>query len=117
VSEVWDKVRFVETGPGPIGAVISGRPVSVRAAVDLAGLKPEDVRVEVVVGRVATDGSLEDTEVMVLPPTEQNGSVTVFSKDIVPELTGRLGYALRVSPNHCEDPLARPCTNLLKWGS
>ena len=117
VRQVWDAVRFVEMGPGPIGTVTSGRPVPVRAAVDLAGLKPEDVRVEVVVGRVGIDGGLEDTEVMVLPPTEQNGTVAVFAKDIVPERTGRLGYALRISPDHWEDPLTRPCTNLLKWGT
>jgi len=117
VRQVWDSVRFVETGSAPIGAVISGKPVPVRAAVDLAGLKPEDVRVEVVIGRVGTDGGLEDTEVMVLPPTEQHGTVAVFAKDIIPERTGRLGYALRISPDHCEDPLTRPCTNLLKWGA
>jgi starch phosphorylase len=39
----------------------------------------------------------------------------VFSKEITPERTGRLGYALRVSPNHFDDPLTRPCTSLLKW--
>jgi glycogen phosphorylase len=116
VREVWDRVRFVEMGEGPIGTIISGRAVPVRAAVDLAGLKPDDVRVEVVIGRVGTDGGLEDTEVLVLPATEQNGAVAVFAKDIVPERTGRLGYALRISPDHCEDPLTRPCTNLLKWG-
>ena len=95
----------------------SGKSVPVRAEVDLAGLKPEDVRVEVVLGRVGIDGGLEDTEVQVLPPTEQNGNVAVFAKDIVPERTGRLGYALRISPDHCEDPFTRPCTNLLKWGT
>ena len=76
---------------------------------------PEDVRVEVVMGRIDSNGHLEDTEVMVLPPIEQQGAVAVFGKDIVPERTGRLGYALRVSPNHFEDPLTRPCTSLLKW--
>ena len=94
---------------------MSERPVPVRAAIDLAGLEPAEVRVEVVMGRVGTDGGLEDTEVMVLPPTEQQGSVAVFGKEIVPERTGRLGYALRVSPNHFDDPLTRPCTSLLKW--
>ena len=117
VRQVWDQVRFVETGAAPVGTITSGRPVPVRAAVELAGLKPEDVRVEVVLGRVGIDGGLEDTEVQVLPPTEQIGTVAVFAKDIVPERTGRLGYALRISPDHYEDPLTRPCTNLLKWGT
>ena len=117
VRQVWDAVRFVETGAAPTGTVISCKSVPVRAAVDLAGLKPDDVRVEVVLGRVGIDGGLEDTEVQVLPAVEQNGAVAVFAKDIVPDRTGRLGYALRISPDHCEDPLTRPCTNLLKWGT
>jgi starch phosphorylase len=115
VRQVWDRVHFVETGTAPVGTIMSERPVPVRAAIDLAGLQPAEVRVEVVMGRVGADGGLEDTEVMVLPPTEQVGSVAIFEKEIVPERTGRLGYALRVSPNHCDDPLTRPCTSLLKW--
>jgi starch phosphorylase len=117
VREAWDRVRFVETGPAPAGPVTSGIRVPVRAAVDLAGLEPEDVRVEVVIGRVGASGGLEDTEVMVLPAVEKNGSVAIFAKEIVPQQTGRLGYALRISPNHYDDPLTRPCTSLLKWGS
>jgi starch phosphorylase len=117
IREVWDRIRFVESGPGPAASVISGKPVPVRAAIDLAGLTPRDVRVEVVIGSIDSNGHLEDTEVMVLPPVEQKDQVAVFGRDIVPERTGRLGYALRVSPNHFDDPLTRPCTSLLKWSS
>ena len=70
----------------------------VRAAVETAGLAPEDLRVEVVVGRVGTDGGLEDTEVVVLPPTERIGSVSVFARDIVPQQTGRLGFRVAREP-------------------
>ena len=117
IREVWDRVRFVEAGGGPSGSVTSGKPVPVRAAVELAGLKPDDVRVELVLGRIDSNGHLEDTEVLVLPAMEQQGTVAVFGKDVVPERTGRLGYALRVSPNHFDDPLTRPCTSLLKWSA
>ena len=117
IRSSWDRVRFVETGPAPAGPVTSGVTVLVRAALDLAGLDPGDVRVELVMGRVGASGGLEDTEVLVLPVVEKNGSVAVFEKDVVPQQTGRLGYALRVSPNHYEDPLTRPCTSLLKWGT
>ena len=116
VREVWDRVRFVETGPAPTEPVTSGVTVPVRAAVDLAGLQPEDVRVELVMGRVGASGGLEDTEVMVLAPVEQKGSVAIFAKEIIPQQTGRLGYAIRISPDHYDDPLTRPCTSLLKWG-
>ena len=117
IREVWDRVRFVESGPGPGASVLSGLPVPVRAAVDLAGLAPEDVRVELVMGRIDNNGHLEETEVMVLPSLEQHGPVAVFGRDLLPERTGRLGYSLRVSPNHFDDPLTRPCTSLLKWST
>jgi starch phosphorylase len=115
IRDVWDHVRFVEAGPGPSGSVVSGKPVSVRTAIDLAGLTSEDVRVEMVLGRVDSSGHLEDTEVMLLPHMERDGTLDIFGKEIIPEKTGRLGYSLRVSPNHFDDPLTRPCTSLLKW--
>jgi hypothetical protein len=68
-----------------------------------------------VVGRVGVNGHLEETEVMVLPPIEQRGDVVIFAKEIVPQQTGRMGYALRIAPNHYGDPLTRPCSALLKW--
>jgi glycogen phosphorylase len=101
--------------PSGPGSFMSGKPLPVRAAIELAGLQPDDVRVEVVVGRVDSNGHLEETEVMTLPPIEEQGSVVVFGREIMPERTGRLGYALRVSPNHFDDPLTRPCTGQLKW--
>jgi starch phosphorylase len=118
IRDRWDSVQFVDPGQPPMpGSLLSGEPVPVRAAVDLAGLTPADVRVELVLGRVDNSGRLEDTEVMVLPPMQQNGAVATFGMDFVPERTGRIGYALRVSPNHFEDPLTRPCTSLLKWSA
>ncbi len=116
IREVWSRVNFVEAAPPPIGPVTSGRTVPVRAAVEMAGLLPEDVRVEAVLGKVGATGSLEETEVVQLPATEHVGSVTVFATELAPQYTGRLGYALRISPNHFEDSRTRPCTSLLKWG-
>jgi starch phosphorylase len=115
VGEAWDRVRFVDSGPVKPGTVISGKQIAMRVAVDLAGLAPADVRVEVVMGRIDVVGNLEDTEIIVLPAVEQQGSVAVFAREIVPERTGRLGYALRISPNHFDDPLTRPCGSRLKW--
>ena len=117
VLAVWDKVRFMEMGPPPDAAVLSGRPIPVRVAIDLAGLTPDDVRVEAVFGRVGPNGRLEQTEVLSLPAVEQRDSVYVFAKDILPQQTGRVGYTLRVAPNHYDDPLTRPCHPALKWGT
>lgn len=116
IHSVWHNISFVETGLGPDASVQSGRAIPVRAAVDLAGLTPDDVKVEAVFGRVGVNGTLEDTTVLSLPAVEQQGSVYVFVKEFVPDQTGRVGYSLRISPNHYELPLTRPCGALLKWG-
>lgn len=115
VHQAWHNIRFVEVGPGPEGSVLSGRPIPMRAVVELSGLSPKEVRVEAVIGRVGANGNLEDTQVMTLPAVEQQGSAYLFAKEFVPHQTGRLGYTLRVSPNHYDDPLTRPCNSLLKW--
>ncbi|MDP9169276.1 MAG: alpha-glucan family phosphorylase, partial [Acidobacteriota bacterium] len=117
VREIWPQVNFVEMGPAPTGPVMSGKGIAVRTAIRLAGLKPQDVRVECVIGRVGTSGGLEETEVVVLPSKGFEGDVAIFEKEVVPAQTGRLGYAVRVSPNHYDEPLTRPVTSLLKWGA
>ena len=97
--------------------MLTGSPVPLRASVDLAGLGPQDVRVEAVVGRVGANGELEETQVLTLAPLEQQGTVFMFGRDFAPFTTGRLGYSVRISPNHFDDPLNRPCNALLKWAN
>jgi starch phosphorylase len=117
IALAWSRVRFVDYGPDPGTGVLSGSRIPLGAKVDLAGLSPADVRVEAVVGRVGVAGQLEETEVLSLPPVHQEGTVALFEREFVPHHTGRIGYALRVTPNHIEDPLTRPCYSLLKWSS
>ena len=62
-----------------------------RAVVDLAGLNPDDVRVEAVIGRVGSTGQLEETEVLTLPAVEQRGAAFVFERQFVPQQTGPIG--------------------------
>ena len=117
VVEFWPKVRFVGVDGPQDHSVLAGRPVPLQASLDLAGLAPEDVRVEAVIGKIASSGSLEDTEIVVLPPVAQEGGLHTFSKEFVPSQTGRLGFSVRVSSNHFDDPITRPCHSLVKWGS
>ncbi len=72
VTEKWPYVNFVNSTYGFDSAVLTGSPVPLRTSIDLAGLGPQDVRVEAVVGRVAANGELEDTQVLTLAPIEQH---------------------------------------------
>jgi starch phosphorylase len=114
VAQAWPNVKFLSGGLGSTG-ISTGRAIPLEAEVDLAGLAPGDVRVEAVVGRVAANGEVEDGEVVQLRATTQRGPVWYFSQDYQPKTTGRLGLALRISSNHFDNPLNRPCNTLLKW--
>jgi starch phosphorylase len=117
VRGVWEQVRFVEVGPVLANPALSGRAIPLHAVVDLAGLSPCEVRVEAVIGPVNPEGHLRDTTVLTMPPTGERDGYHVFSRQFVPDQTGRLGYAVRISPNHCQDPLTRPCSTFLKWAA
>ncbi len=116
VTQRWPNVSFLQVGPSPEREMKSGSTIPLRAVVDLAGLTPQDVRVEAVVGRVGVNGNLEETQVLTLDAAEQHGSVYVFGREFPLSNTGLLGYSVRISPNHYDDPLTRPCHSLLKWG-
>src|SRR5260370_27807580 len=103
VEKVWDNVSFLEVGACPDVSVLTGRPIPMRAVVNLAGLTPRDVRVEAVIGRVGVNGNLEETQVMSLPSVEQQGDVFVFLKEFVPHQTGRLGYKFLRSEEHTSE--------------
>jgi glycogen phosphorylase len=111
----WPGVAFTQGTGTALAAVLSGATVPLRAGLDLAGLSPRDVRVEAVVGRIGPRGELVETQVLTLDPLEQHGSEYLFGRDFAPLATGRLGYAVRVAPNHCDDPLNRPTNTPFKW--
>ena len=100
--------------------MVSGNPMPLRVVLDLGGLQPSDVRVEAVVGRVSGDGQLLETEVLSMPSSGPEAAMPdgqyVFERSFTPRVTGRLGYTFRVSPNHNDDPLRRPCGVPVKWG-
>ncbi len=117
VGENWERVQFIELGDGPGGSVMSGSSIPLRATVELAGLSPSEIRVEAVIGQIGVNGQLESTFTLPLEPVEDKGSQTVFANEFTVQQTGRVGYSVRVSPNHFDNPLTRPCNSLLRWVS
>jgi starch phosphorylase len=115
VAARWDGIRILNCSSGSNSTVSTGSQIPLRALLDLAGLTSGDVRVEAVVGRVDGEGKLADVEVLSLRPLEQQGTAFLFGTHFIPATTGRLGFSVRVSPNHFDDPLTRPCHTLFKW--
>ncbi len=117
MRDSWDQIRFVSLGEGPGDQVISGSAVPLRATLDLAGLSPQEVRVEAVIGQIGVNGQLQSTYTLPLAPVEERGTSVIFANEFTVQQTGRVGYSVRVSPNHFDNPLTRPCNAFLKWVS
>src|SRR6201996_2831385 len=117
MNEKWHLIRFIDLGEGPGDHVMSGSAVPLRATVDLAGLKKSEVRVEAVIGQIGVNGELQGTYALPLVPIEERGTAVVFANEFTVQQTGRVGYSVRISPNHFDNPLTRPCNALLKWVS
>jgi len=117
LNDAWHSITFVDLGGGPGDLVVSGSAVPLQATVDLAGLKPSDVRVEAVIGPIGVNGQLQTTHILPLVPVEEQGNAVVFASEFTVQESGRVGYSVRISPNHFENPVTRPCNALLKWVS
>jgi starch phosphorylase len=75
---------------------VIGATAQVRASVDLAGLEPSDVEVQVVVGRVDDTGELHDVITASMHPTADGE----YTAELRLQHAGALGYTVRVLPKH-----------------
>ena len=118
VTEKWPQVNFVDFGIGAGNGFRPDRPCRCGPAVDLAGL---DARRCPRGSGGGTGGRRRRTGGYAGPDAgarwNNTESVFMFGRDFAPFTTGRLGYSLRVSPNHCDDPLNRPCNAPIKWAA
>jgi starch phosphorylase len=102
IRHAWPevKVEHVES-EGVSDSPQIGDTLRVRAFVDLAGLSPDEVEVQLVHGRVSGDDELSEISVAPLGSAEpaDHGQV-LFSGDVALTRTGSFGYSVRVVPKH-----------------
>jgi starch phosphorylase len=78
-----------------------GEELHVRAFVELAGLNPDDVSVELVHGRVNAGDVLSDVTRHTLElETHDLGAPAVFLGTVPLDRSGSFGYTVRVVPRH-----------------
>ena len=98
----------------PRKRVVFGEAMDIRVAANLNGLAPEDVRVELLIGRASHAGQDKDLEAIAMTPVGWEGGESLFQLELVPELCGRLLYRVRVYPFH--ELLTHPFeTGLMVW--
>ncbi|MBI5331330.1 MAG: alpha-glucan family phosphorylase [Betaproteobacteria bacterium] len=91
-----------------------GESVKIQMAVNLGGLAPEDVQVEVLVGRASKQGQDKELQATPMQAIGWQGQECIFELELTPELCGKLLYRVRVYPYH--DLLTHPFeTGLMVW--
>ena len=102
LNEAWPRVTVVGVDASGLPDTPEvGAEMTVRAAVQLAGLSPEDVVVEAVVGRVGETDDLADTVTVAMEhvgPTDGGGDR--FESVVKLPHAGLTGYTVRVLPAH-----------------
>lgn len=101
VRNSWGGVHvdFVEADLPDI--IQLGDSVSVSARVSLGGLNPEDVQVQMILGRVGTDDAIENGQIVSLTASKQSDDGSFeFSASEKLNVSGAVGFAVRVVPHH-----------------
>ncbi len=101
VIAAWPHVSVAHVESGGVDAVPQvGDELHVRAHVNLGGLTPSDVAVEVVYGRAREGDRLENAERAELVATSGSSDPTQFVGTVTLSRAGSFGYNVRVVPRH-----------------
>jgi starch phosphorylase len=110
-QSVW--IGSVEEGPG--GSMMVGEKVRIRAQVHLGALTPDDVAVELCMGRLNKEGEIADGFRVQMKTDGRDGDGTYrYVGETAPEQSGLHGFTIRVRPYH-PDLAARFIPGLICW--
>lgn len=101
VSSEWPHVAVAHVESGGVESPQLGDELEVRAYVNLAGLTPDDVLVEVLFGRARNGDDLVDVQRQRLPLVAHDlGQPATFAGTVRLSRSGSFGYTVRVTPRH-----------------
>jgi starch phosphorylase len=112
----WPQVRIETVEANGADPMHVGSELQVKARVNLGGLKPEDVEVQLFHGVVDSLGEIPNPRTVAMSTNgHHEGSSWVYSGTIPCRASGQHGYAVRVLPKHAD--LANPFEpGLVTWG-
>ncbi len=102
VREAWPKVQITDVdSTGLPDTPVLGSELTLTATVQLAGLTPDEVVVQAVLGRVDAADALQDPLCVDMPHTGTgDGGAEIFSTTTPLPVAGAVGYTVRVLPHH-----------------
>jgi starch phosphorylase len=100
LKDSWEHVK-VESLSVPQGVIFKvGDRIEASARINLGGLSPQEVRVELYFGSVSSSGEIEDAGRLEMSPRSDGRSVVEYRGQIECAVTGRQGYTVRLLPKH-----------------
>jgi len=116
VSSVWDQieVKNVQITDGITNVLKIGEEYPARVVVDLKGLKPEDVGIEMVITENGIDSSPNLIDCLQFTVESSVDSLVTFKLNLHLMNSGAFGYAIRMYPKNKELP-HRQDFPYLKW--
>jgi starch phosphorylase len=97
----WPSVRITDVDSyGLPDTPLLGSDLTLTARVNLGGLRPDEVVVQAVLGRVDAGDALIDPATVVMTHTGSADDSAVFSCTTPLPVAGRVGYTVRVLPHH-----------------
>ena len=115
VSEAWRNTRVERVETSATGMINTGEPLTVTADVALATLAPDDVEVQLCVGRIDATGELSGCARAVMAVTGHGTDARYRYQGTVPVLeSGQIGYTVRVIPRH-PDLVPAIVPGLITW--
>jgi glycogen phosphorylase len=115
VFEKWYNIRIEAIDISADTDVKVNQPIGVKARINLAGLTPSDVQVELYQGKVDQYGDIVDGESVIMEYHGQdNNNASLYTADIIYTSSGMQGLSLRVLPKH-ENLSSRNELGLILW--
>jgi len=102
VGDAWSAVRVDHVDSSGLGEVAQvGSTLHVQAYVSLGELRPEEVAVQVVYGKVSENDDLDEFSVAELSHAQSfEGGRHEFAGEVTLESSGAFGYTVRIVPQH-----------------
>jgi starch phosphorylase len=101
-AEAWPKIQITDVDSyGLPDTPLLGSEMTLTATVELAGLRPDEVTVQAVLGRVdASDALVDPVTVPMQHSGKADGGNEIFSTTTPLPVAGPVGYTVRVLPHH-----------------
>ncbi len=103
IKKLWKNVKILGPTSDSQGPIPVGTPITIKVEVDLGGLSPEDLQVQVYLGLLNTEHDITEGMPITMEPKKQVADGRwEFVATTACRQSGRFGYSVRAMPAHPE---------------